>query len=187
MPPASAGRPLQEPLLYEERLVDLLDRVRLLSHRHREALDAHGSAAEAPEHGLHDAAVHLVESTLVHLELEERIVSDIGGDAAVALDLSEVADPSQEPVGDAGRPAGAPRYLERAVVRYGHTEDPGRAQDYAREFIGVVVVESLRDTETRAEGRGQEPRPGRRADEREVLQVQLDATRRRALVQHDVH
>jgi len=113
-------------------------------------------------------------------------VSDLRCDAPVALHLSEVAHAPQQPVCDSRGPPRPPREFEGAIVRDGYAEDAGRSQNYLRQLLRVVVVQALRHAEARPERRRKEPRPGRCTHEREVLQVELDASGGRALVQNDV-
>src|SRR5690606_11215825 len=100
---ATARRPLQKALLDQVRLVDLLDGARVLARRDGQVREPGRAAAELLDEREQDALVHVVESFLVHVERFEGVVSDGTRDAAVALDLGEVARAAQQAVGDAGR------------------------------------------------------------------------------------
>ncbi len=79
------------------------------------------------------------------------------------------------------------RAISSAPVCVGrHLEQPGRARDDARQFVGAVELEPRDDAEAVAQRIGQHAGARGRADQRERLQVELDAARSRALADHDV-
>ena len=110
----AAGRALQEPLLDEERLQHILDRVAFLADRGGEILDADGPAGELVEHGAQELAVHHVEARGIDVEHRERTVGHGARDRAIGAHFGEVAHAPQQPVDDARRAAGALRDLQRA-------------------------------------------------------------------------
>ena len=61
-----------------------------------------------------------------------------------------------------------------------------RARDDARQFLGVIELQPRDDAEAVAQRIGQHARARGRTDQRERLQVQLHAARRRAFADHDV-
>ncbi len=63
---------------------------------------------------------------------------------------------------------------------------PAERRDDALEILHPVELQSLHDAEAVAQRRGQKPGAGRRADQGEGRQVQLDRARRRPLADHDV-
>ena len=73
----TAGRALEHARLQQERLVHLLDRLRLLRHRHRERVQADRLAAERVAQRGEDGAVDLVEAELVDLEQLQRDTREI--------------------------------------------------------------------------------------------------------------
>ena len=68
----------------------------------------------------------------------------------------------------------------------GHVQQPGRARDDARQFLGRVELQPRDDAEAVAQRVGQHAGARGRADQREGLQVELDRARGRALADHDV-
>ena len=65
----------------------------------------------------------------------------------------------------------------------GPIEDPGRALDDQRQVLGAVVLEPVADAEAVAQRRGQQPRAGGRADQREGGERQGDGAGARALAE----
>jgi hypothetical protein len=65
-------------------------------------------------------------------------------------------------------------------------KDAGRAGDDLLQVFGRIKIEPVDDAEAVAERRGQEPRPGRGAHEREPGQVELDGAGAGALADDDV-
>ena len=78
---ASARRALQESELEQVRLVDVLDRLRLLAERDRERREADRAAAELLDDARRSVAVEPLEPRLVDLEQRERLLGDRGRDA----------------------------------------------------------------------------------------------------------
>ena len=94
----------------------------------------------------------------------ERGVRRLLVDLPVAHDLGVVADPLEEPVDDARRPAAAPRELAGASFGDGDVEYPRVADHDLLQVLGPVVLEPLGDAEAVEQGLGQQALPGRRAD-----------------------
>src|SRR5262249_26278849 len=161
---AAAWRALDEPQLEQVRLVDVLDRVRLLAESDRQRRQADRTAAELADDRLEQGPVDALETVLLDLEQVERLVRDLGRDGALVAHLGDVADAPQNPVRDAWRAAGAPRDLVRRLVGDLDREDPRRAADNVRELVRAVVVEPEGHAEAVAERGRQEPRPRRRPD-----------------------
>ncbi len=95
----SAG---QETEADEEGLGELFDGFALFADGHGERLDADRSPAEALAQSSKDGPVEAVESECVDFIQVERGVGRRLVDDALGSDLGEVADPSQQPVGDTG-------------------------------------------------------------------------------------
>jgi hypothetical protein len=183
---AAARGALEEAFLDQERLVDVLEGRRLLAHHHRQRAEPHRATLVLGDERFEQAAVHLVQAALVDLEEPERLARHRQGDAAVGLDERHVAHPAQQAVGDprrAARPAGD---LERRVVRDLDVQDPRRAPDDRRQVLAPVVVEAQGHAEARPERRGEQPRAGGGAHEREALEVELERTGAGPTVEQDV-
>src|SRR2546426_1094735 len=73
--------------LHQVRLVQLLDRIPLLSERGRDGIHSHRPAFELLLDGQENLAVELVESEPVNLQAFEVTLGDGAGDLAVVLDL----------------------------------------------------------------------------------------------------
>src|SRR6185436_544294 len=113
---ASAWCALQESVLDEERLVDLLEGARVLADGGGDGADTDRPAVELLDDGLENARVHVVEPELIDLEQLESVGGDFAIDPSARLHLGEVADPPQQPVGDARRAARSLGYLLSAVL-----------------------------------------------------------------------
>ena len=85
-----------------------------------------------------------------------------------------------------GVPRGAPAISAAPSASVRTAEDAGRAQHDRRELLPGVVVEPRREPEPLAQRQRDQPRAGRRGDQREPRQVQPDRARGRALAEHDV-
>ncbi len=183
---AAARSSLQEAELQEVRLVDVLDRVRLLAQRRRERVEADRAAGVLLGDRPQQLAIEPFEPRFVDLEQLERFARDRRRDHSLVTHLGHVSHATQDPVADARRAARAAGDLVGGVVGDLDAEDPGRAADDRRELAVLVVVEPERDAEAVAQRRREEPRARRRADERERRQVERQRPRRRPLAHHDV-
>ena len=122
-----AGGTLQESVLHEERLVHLLDRIRILAHGGRDGPDADRAALELLDDGAQDPCVHVIEPELVDVEHLQGALGDRGGDHPVDSDLREVAHAPQQTIGDPRRAARAAGDLGGAGGIDLHFEDVGGA------------------------------------------------------------
>src|SRR5690606_27560013 len=81
----------EQPLLDEERLVDVLDRLGRFADADGEGGEADRPAAETSAQRLEDGPGGLVETEVVDAEEREAVASDRAVDDAVAVHLGEVA------------------------------------------------------------------------------------------------
>ena len=158
----------------------------LLAERDGKGREADRAAPELERDRLEQLAIHPLEPLLVDLVELQGLAGDVGGDRALVPHFGDVAHAPEDPVGDPRRAARARRDLVGRVVRDLDLEDPRRAPDDRRQLAGVVVPEPERHPEPVAERRRQEPRAGRRADERERREVERQGPRGGALAEDDV-
>ncbi len=123
--PRRAGAPCRRA--HQEGLANLLDRGRFFTHRHRQGRHADRTTAETAGKRREHGAVQAVETEFVDVVDLHRGLGDVAGDHAVCADLGVVPDPAQQPVGDAGRAAGAPGDLRARLDTQLDAEDAGRA------------------------------------------------------------
>ena len=100
--------------------------------------------------------------------------------------MGEVAHAAQQAAGDARGAAAAAGDFVRAVVGDRGIEQLGGAADDLLELGDGVEIEPDRDAEAVAQRGGEQAGAGRRADERELGEVDADAARRRAFADHQV-
>ena len=179
-------RPLEEAELEEIRLVDVLDRVRLLSKRNRERRETHGAATELVGHGREQLAICALEARLVDLQQLERLSRDVEGDRARVADLGNVANPAKDSVRNPGRSASSSCDLVSGAGVDLDAEDPRRAAHDRRELLPFVVPEPEGHPETVAERRREQTGAGRRPHEREGREIESQRSRPGALSDDDV-
>lgn len=121
--PAPRG-PGEQPFPYEERLGDLLDRLALLPHGHREGGEPDGAPAEELEQGAEHRPVQPVESPGVDLVHPQGGGGDVPVDPPLGLDLGVVADTAQQAVGDAGVPRERPAISAAPAVSMATSSSP---------------------------------------------------------------
>src|SRR6188508_1109689 len=98
---AAAWGPLEETELEQIRLVDVLDRVRLLAQRDRQRGQSHRAAVEALHDGTQELAIHGLEAALVDLQQLEGLAGDVRCDRSVVPDFGDIAHTPENAVGDA--------------------------------------------------------------------------------------
>src|SRR5437870_1539602 len=140
-------RALEESGLEEIRLIPVFERSPVLADRGDDRVDAHRPAAELLDDGREEPPVELVEPVLVDLQPGQRFARRRKVDPALARDFGEVAQPSEQPIGDARRAPAPAADLPCRLRRDRDAEDPGRPFDDLREGVHVVEVETQRDAE----------------------------------------
>ena len=123
---------------------------------------------------------------MVDLHPGQRRVGDPGVDLGIAGRLGEIADPAQQPPGDARRPPRAARHLPGAVLGEREAEQPRGAADDLLQLRDRIEGEPHRNAEAVAQRRRDQPLPRGRADQGEFGQVDPDRARRRPLADHQV-
>ena len=139
-----ARRALEEAELEQVRLVDVLDRLRLLAERDGERREPDRPAAELLDDAAQELAVEPLEAGAVDLEQRERLLGDLRRDDALVAHLGDVAHAAQDAVRDARRAARAAGDELGGVLVDLDAEDPRRAAHDRRELVGVVEVEAER-------------------------------------------
>src|SRR5690348_11015949 len=138
---AAARRALDEAELQEVRLVDVLDRLLLLTERRGERAEADRPAVELHGDRVQEVARLAVEALRVDLEQLQRLARNRRRDRALVPHLSDVAHTPEDPVRDARRAARARRDLRRSLGSDVDGEDAGTAVHDRGELPGLVVVE----------------------------------------------
>ena len=107
-------------------------------------------------------------------------------DSSVAAHLSEVSNSAQQSVGDPRSASAAAGDLVRALVVDLDTEQPGRAQQDAREVFRSIEVEPMNDAKTSSQGSCDESCTSGGADQRKGRDIDLHALGRGSVTQHDI-
>src|SRR6266571_5577434 len=183
---ASARCALQEAELQEVRLVDVLDRVLLLAEGDRERRQADRAAAELVQDRAQQLPVDALEADRIHLEQRERLARHVIRDHAVVPDLRDVAHAPQDAVRDPRRAARAACDLVGRVVFDLDVEDARGAPHDRPQLARLVVLEPEGHPEPVAQWRRQQSGARRRADERELRQIERERACGRALADDDV-
>ena len=147
-------------------------------NRRRNRAETHGSAAEFLDDRQQQFSIHFVETIRVHFHAIQRVICDFLRDAAVVIDLSVVADATQQTINDTWRAARASCNFARASVVHPDTEYLSRA--FADDFEIFVRIEiEMKDYSEAATQRGSnQTGTCGCANERELRQLEFDRTRR---------
>ena len=183
---ASPRSAFDEALLDEEGLVHLLDGAAVLSDGRGNRVDAHRPALELVDDGKQYLVVYLVQSITVDIECLQGIAGDVQVNPAVASHLGKVAHAPQQGIGDTWRAAAASCNLMRRRLFDGQPQDACRTGDDVLEGVGVVVFQMQVDAEPGTQGCREQTATGGCPHQREGIEVNLDAARTGALVDHDV-
>ena len=169
-------RALDEALHDEEGLVNLLHSTCILSNGSSDGRDTHRTATELVDDGQQDLIVDLIETVLVDVQGCQRYLRDLRVDLTVAFYLGEVANSTQQGVGDTGRTTTTACNLEGSIFRDGHSEDTSRTLDDGLQRLWVVILQVHIDAETGSQGSRQQTATGSGTHQRKRVQVYLDAT-----------
>src|SRR5690606_24511437 len=161
-PPARGAH--QEALLDQVGLDHVLQGAALLAQRRGQRFHADRAAVEVLDDQVEQAPVQAVEALRVDAEHLHRRVVVLSGDPAAGTDLGVVADPAQQPVGDARGATRAARDLAGAPGFAIDAQDPGRTPHDPLQLRGAVELQPLDDAEAVAQRRGQQASAGGGAD-----------------------
>ena len=109
-------RTFDKALHDEEWLVNLLDGTRILSYSRRYGSEAYRPAFELVDDGKQYLVVYLVKTKLVDVQRCERQFRNVDIDAAIAPNLSKVANTTQQSIGNTWRATRTTRYLDGCLV-----------------------------------------------------------------------
>src|SRR5581483_7159816 len=183
---AAPRRAIQKSNLDQERLVDFLDRVRLLRQGRGQCVHADWPSLVFLNDGEQQFAINFVEAVAVHLK---HLQGSLGGGfiyPARAPNLSVVAYTPQQPVGDARGAAGARGDLQRAGFINLHLQDLGRALHDNSQLLRRVELQPQHNPEPRTQRRGQQAGASGGRDKRKRMDIHGVSTGRGSLADDDV-
>src|SRR5690606_26172597 len=178
--------PIYEADLEQERLVGILHRLRLFSDGDGQGPQPHRAAPELEDDRFDDGPVDLVQAEFVDLEDHERPGGGRGVDMALGAGNGVVADPRQEPVGDAGGGTAPASDLEGGGVFDVDAQDSRRTGHDRGQFRSGVVVQLLLDPEPVPQRGGDGALAGGGSDQGESGQVESDRLGGGAFAEDDV-
>ena len=183
---AAPGGAQDEALLNEEGFDHVFEGVAGFGQRGCQRFDSDGAAVVVFGDSAKVAAVHGVEPDVIDLEAGEGRVGDGAVDGVVAGNAGEVADPAQQPAGDARRTAGSPGDLDGTFVRQAEAQLLGAAGNDPAEFLGSIEHQAEGDSEAVAQGRGEKTGAGGCSDKGKGGEVDADGPGCRALADDEV-
>jgi len=183
---AAAGGAVQVAGLEEEGFVHVFERGFFFAHGGGQGLGADRAAVEFFEDGQEDFAVHFVEPRFVHAQPVQAFLRHFLRDDALGLDVGEVPDAPDEPVGDAWRPSRAPADFRGGAGFDGHVQQPCRPVDDGFQFFRGIEVQPVHQPEAFTERGGERAGPGRGSHQGERRQIQFHGAGGRALADDEV-
>ncbi len=183
---APARGTLQVALLDEVGFDHVFDGVALFANGGGQIVQPHRPAVETVHHRFEQLAVHHVETQRIDVEHAQCGIGHFGADSPRSFHVGIVAHPAQQAVGDARSAAGAAGNLGRAVRVDDRTEQLGRTQHDASQFLGGIKLQPGDDAKAVAQGVGQHARARGGADQSEGLQVDFHTARARPFADQDV-
>ena len=183
---AAARGTFDEALHDEKGFVNLFQSRSIFANGNRQGRKSDRAAVEFVNHRFEETGVHFVETVLIDLDHDECGFGNLGSDFSVGTDLSVIADPAEEVVGDARSAAGSRCDDESSFVIEIEIEDAGRARDDEGELFLSVVIETIDESKARAQWGSEHARTGGGADESEFGQLKLNRAGGWAGVDDDV-
>ena len=123
---------------------------------------------------------------MVHIQHGEGLVSNGIVNQAIAHNLSKIAHPFQQPVGNPRGPTTAKRKLFSGFVGDLHLKDLGGPLDNLCQIILLIVFHVPRNSKASTQGIGQHTRSSRRPNQSERRKVQMDTPASLASANHNV-
>lgn|GEM_PF-5723190 len=181
--PGGAG---EEATLEKERLAHIFDGARIFAGGGGDGFEADGAAFVFFDDAFKDLAIKVIEAEVIDSESIEGMVGDGFGDDAVAIDLGEISDSSEEAVGDAGGASGSFGDGFSALFIDFDPEDCGGSADNVVEGVVVVESEVHDDAESVAEGASEVALAGGSSNDGEGGDIEPNRPCGGALADHDV-
>lgn len=138
----SARRPLQEPFLYEERLIYFFNGACFLAHRRSNSGNAYRPSFEFINDNSQYTVVHFIEPMLIYIQCFQCMLRNTDIDNTIVQYLREIAHPAQESVRDPGRTSTTPGYLSGGIAADGSLQYRSASFDDLSQCIGLVILQS---------------------------------------------
>ena len=172
-----ARGPLDEAALQQVGLVDVLDRVLLLAHGHRQRGEADRPATELRADRVEDVAVQAVEAEVVDLQQGQRSVGGVGVDDPRPRTSAKSRTRLSSRLATRGVPRERARDRRCPALVQRAAQDRRAAVNDRGEVVRLVGLEAVLDAEAVAQRRGQQAGAGRGPDECERRQIERDDPR----------
>ena len=171
---------------HQERLAHLLDGGGFLPHRDGQRGHPDRAAAETAGERRQHGPVQPIQAEFVDVVDLQRGLGDVAGDHPVGANLGVVANPAQQPVGDARRAARASRDLGAGLGTHLDAENARRPSQYPLQLGRFVEVHMGGEPESITQRPGQRTRPGGRPDQREWRDLERNRRGARTFPDDDV-
>lgn len=183
---AAAWCALDEAALYEVRLVDILDGSGILANGCGDGGNAYWTTIEFINYGEKNLEIHLIETEAVDIEGVEALCCNLLVDVTIANDLSKIANSTEKRISNTWRTATAKGYGIAGILIYSDPKDACGATHNLRYERSVVIFEVALDAETGTQRTGKQTTTRGGTHKGEGIEVYLDCTRARTLVNYDI-
>lgn len=151
----SARGSFEVTFLNQKRFVHFLDGTGFFADGRSNGTEADRTAFELFYDRGKYPVVHLVQPVLIHVQRGQRQVSNLERNGSVSFDLREVADATQQRVGDTRGAATPSGDLVRGVFLHRRAQDIGAALQDALKQRGRIIFQSGCYSEAGTQRRGQ--------------------------------
>ena len=183
----SARSTLHESFFYQEGFVNFLNRPRIFPQSRSNGSDSHRTALKLVYNRTKYLVVYLIQTVLVNIQCLQCKLGYFRVNRTGTLHLCKVAHPAEQGIGNTRRPTAAGSNLSCRTQRARHIQYGSGTTDNVTQDIIIIVFQMQIDSETCTERCRQQTTACCCANQRERIQIYLDATCRRPFINHDIN
>ena len=179
--------PLYETLLNQKRLINLLNRTRILTHRRCNRSQPHRTTLELINHRQQNLIINLIQPITVDIQRLKRITRNRAVNPTRTLHLRKVTHTTQQSIRNTRRTPTPTRYLYSRLSHNRHLHYRRRTIDDIHQHLIIVVFKVAINTKSRTQRSRQQSATRSRSNQRKRLQFNLHRPCRWSLIYHNIN
>ena len=182
----STGSTLHKSFFYQERFVNFLNGSRIFSQSRGNGSDTYRTTFKFVYNGAKYLVVYLIQAVLINIQCFQCKLGDLRIDRTGAFHLRKITYPTEQGIGNTGRSAATGSDLRCCTYRTRHIQYGRRTTNDIAQNIIIIVLQMKINTETCTKRSRQQTATCGCTNQRERIQIYLDAACRRSLIDHNI-
>ncbi len=183
----SPWSPVYETLLYQIRLIYLLDSTRVLPYSRSYSTETNRTAFKLINNGIEYLVVYRIKAALVYIQCIQRIRGYLEIYESRTLDLREIPYPAQKRVGYTWCSSAPQSYLHCRLLLYLYIEYCCAALDNITQYRSIIVLQMRCYTEPGSQWRSYKTTAGSSSYQSKTVESYLNGPRPGSLIYHYVY